>query len=70
MKQPLFSLENCWLEGGDLEETLHRAINLRLLDKADLCALQLEWLESQGFLLIKTIDQALKVYEQSDQPFE
>lgn len=53
-----------------LEETLNRAINQRMLDDPGLCARQLEQLESQGFLLIKSLDQALAAYEQSGQTFE
>jgi len=48
-----------------LEETLNRAINLRMLDDAGLRAQQLEHLEAQGFLLIKPLDQALEKYEES-----
>ena len=53
-----------------LEETLNRAINLRMLDDADLRAQQLEQLEAQGFLLIKPLNQALEKYEESGQSFE
>lgn len=53
-----------------LEESLNRAINLRMLDDDDLRAQQLERLESIGFLLIKPFDAALATYEQSGEPFE
>lgn len=53
-----------------LEETLNRAINLRMLGDGNLRARQLKRLESEGFLLINTLDQALATYEQSGQPFE
>lgn len=53
-----------------LEETLNRAINLRMLEDADLRAQQLERLESTGFLLIKPLDHALAIYEQSNDPFD
>lgn len=53
-----------------LEESLNRAINLRMLDDAGLRAQQLDRLESAGFLLIKPLDDALATYEQSDKPFE
>lgn len=53
-----------------LEESLNRAINLRLLDDADLRSRQLDQLESAGFLLIKPLDKALTGYEQSSEPFE
>ncbi len=53
-----------------LEESFNRAINLRMLDDAGLRAQQLERLESTGFLLIKPLDDALAIYEQSNKPFE
>lgn len=53
-----------------LEETLNRAINLRMLDDPALRAQQLERLEAQGFLLIRPLDQTLAAYEQSGQTFE
>lgn len=53
-----------------LEETLNRAINLRMLDDAGLRAQQLDRLEAAGFLLIKPLDRALAAYEQSGETFE
>lgn len=53
-----------------VEETLNRAINLRMLPDTTLRARQLDRLEAEGFLFIHPMDQALAVYEQSGQPFE
>lgn len=53
-----------------LEESLLRAINLRMLADEGLRSNQLDRLEAQGFLLIRPLDQALAAYEQSEQPFE
>ncbi len=53
-----------------LEETLNRAINLRMLDDNNLRAQQLDRLETEGYLLIKPFDHALENYEQSGQTFE
>jgi hypothetical protein len=68
LKKSMPSSYGTW--AGALEETLNRAINLRMLADADLRAQQLERLEAQGFLLIKPLDQALAAYEQSGQSFE
>ena len=59
-----------------LEETLNLVINQRMSseflfrDNPSLRAQQLERLESEGYLLIKPLDQALAAYEQSGQPFD
>jgi hypothetical protein len=52
-----------------LEESLNRAINLRMLPDDQLRASQLDRLESEGFLLIQPLDQALAAYEKSGLSF-
>jgi hypothetical protein len=68
LKETMPSNYGAWASA--LEESLNRAINLRMLDDPGLRAQQLEQLESQGFLLIRSLDQALAAYEQSGQTFE
>ena len=68
LKETMPSSYGSW--SSVLEETLNRAINLRMLDDPGLRAQQLERLESNGFLLIKPLDHALAIYEQSSEPFD
>lgn len=53
-----------------LEESIIRAINLRMISDEKMRMSQLDFLESNGFLLIKTIDQELALYEQNGEAFE
>lgn len=68
LKETMPSSYGSW--SSVLEETLNRAINLRMLDDLDLRSQQLDRLESTGFLLIKPLNQALAIYEQSSDPFD
>lgn len=53
-----------------LEETLIRAINLRMVKDEALRARMLTQLENGGFVLIRPLDKALEDYEKSDLTFE
>jgi hypothetical protein len=53
-----------------LEESLIRAIVLRMLSDEQLRARQIERLEAEGFLLVPTLVRGLAGYEQSGQSFE
>lgn len=53
-----------------LEETLNRAINLRMLSDEGLRLQQVDQLEAQGFLLIRPLYQWLEEYERSGISFE
>jgi hypothetical protein len=68
LKETMPSSYGSW--SSVLEETLNRAINLRMLDDPSLRAQQLDRLESNGFLLIRPLDHALAIYEQSSEPFD
>lgn len=51
-----------------LEESLNRAINLRILADESFRARQLERLEAEGFLLIRPLDRALASLDDLELP--
>ncbi len=53
-----------------LEESIIRAINLRMINDDKMRKTQLDHLEANGFLLIKPIDQELALFELSGKTFE